>query len=314
MPLAAYLDGANTDGAAITLTCVAATEAVWPLVEAEWRKAKEACGDPEYIHMTDLMACHGIYEGWSIDDRDELVHSLAIALKGFMDHPHLHAFTCRVDLRSYERWKLVRSHPSPARLCARIVFPEIIDWFYRPENLMVCDVMDIFFDRNEQFMRHIRADWKSDKIRKQYPIWNLVRVIEEVEMKSTPAMQIADFVCWGFHRQGTYQKPEPGTYDFNNYTIAVTTSNAIRGKFTEVGEQSLANSTFREEGQALIELWNQRRLVVPNPSKEYIKFDRMMTKLLHVSHDELKAKLDNEKQDKKRTKKSASGRASRAKD
>ncbi len=48
-------------------------------------------------------------------------------------------------------------------------------------------------------------------------------------------------------------------------------------------------------------------------SKEYDNFDRAMRKLISVSHDELKAKLDAEKAAKKRKPKkaSASDRASR---
>jgi hypothetical protein len=319
VPLASYMDGANTEGRAMTLTCIAATEAVWPEIEMKWLQAKKQYGDPDYIHFTDLMALEGIYKGWSVDQRNDLVRGLIEALSSFMDHPQFHSFTCRVNLAAYDRWKVVRKLPNPARFCARIAFAPMVDWFYLPEQGAFVDVIDMFFDRNEPFMRHIRADWQSTAIRKKYPLWNLVRVIEDVEMKKTPPLQIADMVCWGFHRQGTYTHPQPWVVDFENYTIAVRASNAVRGEFREVGESALAHGTFREEGQALIELWTKKGVLVPNPSEEYKRFDKTMRQLIHVPHSEIKAALEAEKQAKQNNKKrkakpSASGHADDDKD
>ena len=49
---------------------------------------------------------------------------------------------------------------------------------------------------------------------------------------------------------------------------------------------------------------------------EYTRFDQTMRRLMSVPHDEIKAKLEAEKREKKKRKSqtSASGRASRAKD
>jgi hypothetical protein len=55
----------------------------------------------------------------------------------------------------------------------------------------------------------------------------------------------------------------------------------VRGKYTEVGEEAFAKSTFKEEGQAVIELWKKKAVLVTNPSEEYKRFDRMMRQLLH---------------------------------
>src|SRR5260221_656700 len=125
VPLAAYLDGASTEGRAMTLTCIAATESVWPEIEGKWQQAKKQFGDPEYVHFTDLMASppRGIYAGWSEDQQADLVWGLIDALSSFMDHPQLQSFTCRVNLAAYDKWKKRRNLPAPARLCARIAFP-----------------------------------------------------------------------------------------------------------------------------------------------------------------------------------------------
>ena len=189
MAIAAYLDGAIKDYRSMTLTCLAATEDVWAKLESGWRQVCKDHGDVPFIHMTDLWTCNGIYKGWDQDQRDNLIQGLMAMWAPFMDYPNLQQFTCQVDLAAYERWKRKRNLPAPSRLCTRIAFPQMVEWFYKPTQNVFVDVVDVFFDQNEPFMRHIRADWKSKQIRKQHPVWNLVRVIEEVDAKKTPPMQ-----------------------------------------------------------------------------------------------------------------------------
>jgi hypothetical protein len=319
VPISAYLDGAVKGDMTMTLTCLAATEDVWGLLEPLWKQVCKEHGDVPYVHMTDLWSCEGIYKGWKEEQRDAFINALVAMLMPFMDYPNLQQFTCQVDLAAHARWKTRRNLPSPARFCARIAFPQMVDWFYRPQQSIAVDVIDAFFDQNELFMRHIRADWKSKKIKQQYPIWNLVRVIEEADMKKTPALQMADFICWGHHRVATYIHPRPWEIDFQGWVTAVSAKNAVRGTVTPLSDFQFRTGTFLEEGQALIELWNRRRIaLVSNPSEEYKKFDRMMQRLIHVPHDNIKTALEAERADKQKKRKakkpSASGRASSDKD
>jgi hypothetical protein len=54
----------------------------------------------------------------------------------------------------------------------------------------------------------------------------------------------------------------------------------------------------------------------PKPTEEYTRFEDSLRKVLQVSHSELQARIERDKQLRKRQPKqpSASGRASRAKD
>ena len=54
----------------------------------------------------------------------------------------------------------------------------------------------------------------------------------------------------------------------------------------------------------------------PKPSEEYTRFEDSLRKVLQVSHAELQARIERDKQERKgrRERPSASGRASRAKD
>lgn len=303
VPMAMYHDGATKDGRVITLACVAATEEVWGELEDAWKSGLKQFGDVPYLHMTDLWSLRGIYQGWSEDDRQALVYGMLSVLNSYMDNPWINSFACEVDLAAYERVKTVRNLPTPPRICARILFPRVTDWFYRPSAGAFVDAIDVFFDRNEPFMRHIRADWKSEKMRRLHPVWNLVRVVEEVSMELTPAVQMADMICWGYHRQATYDHPRPWEIDFEGHTAAVRCANAIRGQHHWVVEETLRRSKFKEEGEALIELWKRKGNLVTNPSEEYKQFDRMMRRLIHVPHSDIKAALDAEKVAKEHKKK-----------
>ncbi len=216
----------------MTLTCLAATGGVWGKLEPLWKQVCKERGDPEYVHMTDLWARQGIFEGWDEDQRDYLIEGLTSVLVPFMDYPALQSFTCQVDLVQHAKWKQRNNLPNPSRFCARIVFPQMVDWFYRPQQGVFVDVIDVFFDRNELFMRHIRADWQSNKIRRKYPIWNLVRVITDVEMKKIVPLQMADLICWGHHRVATYTHARPWEIDFQGWVTAVGAKNLVRGTIT----------------------------------------------------------------------------------
>jgi hypothetical protein len=311
VPMVMYHDGATREGRVITLTCIASTSEVWRELESAWKQMLKDCGDVPYLHMTDLWSFNGIYEGWSEDQRNDLVYGLLSVLNSYMDNPWISSFTCEVDLAAYERVKFVRNLPVPPRLCARIVFPKVVNWFYRPSSKIFVDAIDVFFDRNEPFMHHIRSDWKSEKMRRAHPIWNLVRVVEEVDMKLTPPVQMADMICWGYHRQASYDHPKPWEIDSDGHTAAVRCANAIRGEHHWVVEDTLRKSNFKEEGQSLIELWQKKGKLVDNPSEEYKKFDRMMKRLINVPHSDMKDALDSEKrrkeQKRKANKPSASG-------
>jgi hypothetical protein len=157
--LKAYFDGSESPGQSVTLACLAGDENVWDELVAAWESVCQDRGNPPHIHMTDLMALRGIYSAWSSERRDHFVDGLLNALLGCRADLRLRAFTCSVDLAAYERWKH-RNHPSPARLCARVVMPEMFDWYSQSGPRFLTPI-ELFFDRNEPFMRHMYGDWKS---------------------------------------------------------------------------------------------------------------------------------------------------------
>jgi hypothetical protein len=228
----------------MTLTCLSTTDAVWSELKLAWNKVRIEHGNLQYIHMTDLMALGGIYQGWSTEQRDDLIDGLLSIFPPFMDHPDLRSFTCRIDLKAHAQWKASRHHPSPERLCARTVFGKSLNFFLERPGRLFVDLIDVFFDRGEPFMHHIRSDWESARIHKAFPIFNLIRTIGPVEMQLTPELQMTDMICWGYHRQGTYTHPEPWLVDDYAYTIAVKSANVVRGQFFYIGDDVLRTRTL----------------------------------------------------------------------
>jgi hypothetical protein len=243
--LRAYFDGSQTDGKCLTLACLAGDEATWSEVLSAWARVRKERGNPACLHMTDAMALKGDFAQWTSDARDFLVDGFLGVLNNFRHHARLHSFSCTVDLVAHERWKQIRRHPSPARLCARFVVPHMLDWYGKfDEPLLLPDSVDFFFDRSEPFMRHIHADWTSKKIRSRYLGWRLIRNVAPVIAENTPELQITDMIAWGRNRlqSGSHWETD------QHYTTAVRAANTLQGLYTVVDENALASSNFREEG------------------------------------------------------------------
>lgn len=242
--LRAYFDGSQTDGECVTLACLAGDEAVWSELLEAWEQVRKERGNPPSLHMTDAMALRGDFAQWTSDARDFLVDGFLGVLNNFRNHPRLHSFSCTVDLVAHERWKNIRRHPSPARLCARFVVPHVLDWYGKFDDLLLLpNSVDFFFDRSEPFMRHIHADWTSKQIRNRYLGWRLIRNIAPA-VASTPELQMTDMIAWGRNRlmSGSHWETD------QHYAIAVRAANTVQFLHRLADEKALAKSNYREEG------------------------------------------------------------------
>lgn len=260
--LRSYFDGStgfpNNDSAprVLALACVAAETDFLERVEGRWNSVLKQRGNPSHMHMVDAMTRNGSFIGWTVEDRDFLLDSLAQVLLDVQNDPRIQSFAARVDLEAYRHVKLLRSLPSPERICARIVFPHVLEWHYRTSR-KIYDTVEVYFDRNEPFMRHVRADWTSSQIRRERPHWNLVKKIEEASSQSSPAMQMADMICWGNSRLGAGTRWDTqASYDV--HCRAVKSINLLRGKIIVFGERELLTVNFREEGYEAINRQQRR--------------------------------------------------------
>jgi hypothetical protein len=196
MALKCYFDGSGKRGRSLTLACVAGDEQAWAGLEADWKSFLEHVGI-DYTHMYEAISRKGPFKGWQKDKRDWFVNGLIFFIE---EHQHknpsrLKAFTSTVDLVAHNEVAGARYLPSPARMCMRGLFAKVFEWYAAfPDTIL--DAMELFFDKDEAFMRHIDDDWKAPAIREKYPSWGLVRSIEPVDMKATPGIQVADLFAW----------------------------------------------------------------------------------------------------------------------
>ena len=196
--LKTYFDG-SWDSRCMSLAGLAADEDVWSYFDHEWRGILANRGNARYMHMKEAMPLEKEFKGWSAEKRDFLLIGLLGLLMEVGQHKKFHAFTCSVDLAAHDRWQARNRLPAAARLCARIAFPKMLDWYSEfPDPIL--DTIDVFFDRNEPFIGHISNDWNNLKLRKKYPVWGLVRTVAPAEMLLTPGVQAADMLAWSAHR------------------------------------------------------------------------------------------------------------------
>jgi hypothetical protein len=228
----------------MTLACLAGDDKAWSEIEQAWDKVRKDRGNPAYMHMNEAMSLSKEFENWKAEARDFLVDGFLGVFSEFRNHPRLFSFSCTVDLVAHERWKLLRQHPPPARLCARVVFGHCFHWFQELPS-PILDNMEFYFDRNELYMRHVYADWKSRRIRQQHPIWELVRTIAPAVMEITPALQMVDMIGWGRNRlaaTGTNWRADP------LYPAALRSCSTIRFHHRIANEETLSSAAFPAEG------------------------------------------------------------------
>ena len=256
MPLKMYLDGSRTNGVVMTLGSVVADESVWLELEPAWDEVLRKHG-VRYSHMKELTGGIGQFSGWNATRRESLLQDLVNVLERFGPSDRIRQYACWVDLRAHARWRSVRNHPSPERLCARVLFPTFI-----ADYPGIVDALDVWFDQNEGFMTHLREDWQNPKIRKRAPPWGLVRTMAPADMIALPPLQIADLIAWSRNRFEAVVRPRLGTSDgIDAFSVAAARvlNHGLRGQHREIGEKAMGESTFPEEGLRRLRLFEQAR-------------------------------------------------------
>lgn len=230
----------------LTLACLAATPLVWSALEEAWVDACKERGNPEYFHMTDAISLKENFKGWTRASCDYLIDGL-IDVLGRFAHRGFWSFACTVDLDAHSRVSKLKSLPSAARLCARIVYPAMLDWYGKLSNGKLRNI-DLVFDRNEPFMRHLRPDWESKKFRQHHPSWKIVRSMISAQMRLTPALQMTDMIAWSKNRLESGSTKENDSF----YGTALKAFRITNALSAVVDQEWLLKHALHEEGYETI--------------------------------------------------------------
>jgi hypothetical protein len=200
--LRSYFDGSgksdNRGSNFLVLAGFAAENGLWVDFDNGWRSVLRDHG-AAYLHMAEAIRFAEEYEGWSRDRVISLVNGMIAFLVAMPGDHQFHGFRCSVDLAAYRAVRKLKRIPSPERICARWGLSLILNWRDQWPAFPI-DTLDIFFDRNEEFLKHLAKDWNDKRIRGQYPFYELIGTIEPVEMQKTPGVQAADLLAWSTNR------------------------------------------------------------------------------------------------------------------
>lgn len=166
----------------------------------------------DYLHMKELRSNSrkspfSAERGWNDERRTRLVTDVLELLES-QDKARSHLFVCSVEPKSIDKLRAKGMILPPAmRICAHYC-PHLVTAWYAREYPGIISDSHYFFDWNEPF----KADF--EKVRKiqtgnRFEIsgnretWQLVKSITTTDIKSAPALQIADLLAWGTIRQRT---------------------------------------------------------------------------------------------------------------
>jgi len=290
--LKSYFDkSGQEDQGLITIGAVAASDAVWAELEADWNLILQKNSPPaNYMHMNEALLLKREFtavKGWN----DDIVFGLVNLLLSYLSQTPLKdkycQFSCSLNMSDYNKLRAETYQlDSPADLVASACVRKMTEW-YLTEYKGLDFEAHYYFDQNEPFEEIIKAKWNRARAEQDPKYqWAHISHIGSAVMRKTPGLQIADMMAWATNR---HEVKIPQRYD----TFVIGMRHLIPSMWVTVGEQQLRNNF-----KPLI-----YKPMATNKS-EFEKFDTVVRTLLSVSHEEIQ-KRDKEWRRKRARKKRA---------
>ena len=155
--------------------------------------------------MTDLVTGNDPFErrnGWTEDKVDKLVSDAKEILK-YIDRRHIFTAIFSIDMKACSRLR-DQGHdiPDPSVICAEFCLYHLLTRFYRAHDI---ELAYLFYDQDEPFIKSIRSRWRKHNDPKKLIVgdsfWGRLANIQPVDMRDTPAIQVADMVAWAATRR-----------------------------------------------------------------------------------------------------------------
>jgi len=205
--LKSFFDGGNqADSRAydvVSLAVVSGTKDEWKPFERDWRRVLDKHG-ADYLHTTDAVSRKGIYKGWKIDQADSFLrdcvrvackHCARATIGDIPGKFALFPFVVSIVLKDFvERAKLESLASKNANeACLRQALGEVLLW---SENQAACAQCQLFFDQGEPFYCHLCQLLQNKVAVKTAFLLSKITHRSESDMRSEPALQLADLYAW----------------------------------------------------------------------------------------------------------------------
>jgi hypothetical protein len=209
MILNSYFDGSNHADLSqcdrVVLATVCGNCKQWDGFVVEWNEVLARYNVP-YLHVTQAVTLNRPYsvsKGWSdrlVDDfildcvRITKRHAAMPSLVKGQFRDGLRAVTMSIYLEDYKRAR--ETNPRLPNSVYELCTSEILWFVFRWGREVGAKWHHLYFDRGEAFRGHALDRARSDRVKETSPIFNDVVVKDEVNMRHTPALQLADLFAW----------------------------------------------------------------------------------------------------------------------
>ena len=220
MILKCYFDGGNqadsTQYDVVTLASVSGiTEDLRPF-EADWKAALKN-HKASWLHTTDLVSLvrepFTNKHGWTAADSAAFIMDCVQVISAHVarpltDHsPRIGLFpvTVTIALKDYIRAR--DENPEVPKTATEICATQnLARCFELGRDVMGANFYHLFFDQNEPFRGHICDRQRSPKALKQLPLLDRITRNDEADMRTQPALQMADLFAWCVSHKSTVQQ------------------------------------------------------------------------------------------------------------
>lgn len=206
MILKSYFDGSNHADLSqydrVVLATVCGNFEQWDGFIVDWNEVLVRYDAP-YLHVTDAVTLNGPFNGWSrrlVDDfildcvRIAKRHAAMPSLVEGEFRAGLRAVTMSIYLKDYINAR--KSNPLLPNSIYELCTSEVLGFVFRWGRKVGAEQHYLYFDQGEDYRGHALARANSKRVKRTSTIFKNVVVEDEVDMRRTPAIQLADLFAW----------------------------------------------------------------------------------------------------------------------
>jgi hypothetical protein len=207
--LKSYFDGSNHADLSqcdrVVLATVCGNCEQWDRFIADWNEVLVRYNVP-YLHVTEAVTLNGPFsmnKGWSHRLIDDFILDCVRIAKRHAAMPSLvegefmaglRAVTMSIYLEDYKNAR--EANPLLPNSVYELCTSEVLGFAFRWGRKVGVESHHLYFDQGEAYRGHALDRASSDRVKETSPIFNNVVVHDEVNMRHTPPLQLADLFAW----------------------------------------------------------------------------------------------------------------------